>query len=142
ECFQGQIVKYELSYSYPGLGERDMLASYFPIEGAEGVDRAACILRDITEQRSAAELLRQSQRQLVEAQHIAHVGSWYWDLRTNDRSWSEELYRIFGLNPDEPSLSYETALAKVVHPDDLDLFQSAVEASLASGEPCNVTYRI
>jgi PAS domain S-box-containing protein len=142
ECFRGKVVKYELSYSYPKLGERDLLASYFPIEGRDGADRAVCILKDITEQRSAEELLRQSQRQLIEAQHIAHIGSWHWDLKTNDGSWSEELYRIFGLNPGEPPPSFETALDKFIHPDDLDLFQKAVEASRTTGEPCNVTYRI
>jgi PAS domain S-box-containing protein len=53
ECFQGKIVRYEIREQYPKLGERDMLVSFFPIEGSEGVDRAVCLLQDITERKRA-----------------------------------------------------------------------------------------
>jgi PAS domain S-box-containing protein len=46
ECFQGKVVKYELRCNYPKLWERDLLISYFPVEGPFGVDRAACVLQD------------------------------------------------------------------------------------------------
>ena len=51
ECFQGNVIKYEMKYSYPKLGDRDLFVSYFPIEGPAGVDRVACVLRDITERK-------------------------------------------------------------------------------------------
>ncbi len=51
ECFQGNIIKYEMKYSYPKLGDRDLLISYFPIESPAGIDRVACVLRDITERK-------------------------------------------------------------------------------------------
>jgi len=53
ECFRGSIVKYAMKYTYPKLGERDLLLSYFPIDGPNGIDRAACVLQDITEQKRA-----------------------------------------------------------------------------------------
>ncbi len=62
ECFQGRVVKYELRYSYPKLGERDLLVSYFPIEGPGGIEQAACILQDITEHKQAEEALRQTEQ--------------------------------------------------------------------------------
>jgi PAS domain S-box-containing protein len=62
ECFQGRVVRYELRFPYPNIGERDLFLSYFPIEGAGGVDRAACILRDITEQRRAEKALRKAEK--------------------------------------------------------------------------------
>jgi PAS domain S-box-containing protein len=64
ECFQGKVVKYEMKLSYPTVGERDLLLSYFPIEGVNGVDRAACILRDITDRKRAEEALLEMNRAL------------------------------------------------------------------------------
>jgi PAS domain S-box-containing protein len=62
ECFQGRVVRYELRNPYPNLGERDLFLSYFPIEGPGGVDRAACIFRDITEQKRAEKALRKAEK--------------------------------------------------------------------------------
>jgi PAS domain S-box-containing protein len=61
ECFKGRVVEYERKYTYPVLGERDLSLSYFPIQGAMGVDQIACILRDITELKQAHEALRRSE---------------------------------------------------------------------------------
>ncbi len=52
-CFQGKVVRYEMQYAYPSRGERDLFISYFPIEGPSGVDRVACVLQDITDQKEA-----------------------------------------------------------------------------------------
>ena len=59
ECFEGKVVVFEQKIAYPHLGERDLLTSYFPIEGPDGVDRVACILQDITERRKAEAALHQ-----------------------------------------------------------------------------------
>jgi PAS domain S-box-containing protein len=60
ECFQGNTVRYELREQYPKLGERDILVSYFPIEGPHGVDRAAVILQDITDRKRAEKAILES----------------------------------------------------------------------------------
>jgi PAS domain S-box-containing protein len=58
ECFRGNVVRYEMKFSYPTVGERDLLLSYFPIQDANGtIDSAACILHDITERKRAEEAL-------------------------------------------------------------------------------------
>ena len=61
ECFQGKVVQYHMKYEYPELGERDLFVSYFPIEGADGIDRIASVLQDITERKRAEEALRRSE---------------------------------------------------------------------------------
>jgi PAS domain S-box-containing protein len=66
ECFEGKVVRYELRYKFPNLGERDLFASYFPIEGRNGVDRLAFILQDITEHKLAEEELRLAKEKLAE----------------------------------------------------------------------------
>ena len=63
ECFRGKVVEYELTYKYPGLDERDLSASYFPIEGPAGIDRIAIVLRDITERKQAQEALQRSEEE-------------------------------------------------------------------------------
>src|SRR5258708_1890266 len=62
ECFQGKVVQYELWYEYPRLGRRALQASYFPLEGPTGIDRAVAILRDVTEQKRAEERLREYEK--------------------------------------------------------------------------------
>jgi PAS domain S-box-containing protein len=53
EAFKGKVVRFQKRYKYPAIGERDFSVSYFPIQGRTGVDRVACILQDITEQKQA-----------------------------------------------------------------------------------------
>ena len=73
ECFQGRVVHYELRYKYPHLGERDLDVSYFPIEGPHGVDRAACVLQDVTERKRANATIRQEQEQAQRYLDVARV---------------------------------------------------------------------
>ena len=68
ECFQGKIVKFEMKYTYPEIGERDVLISYFPIEGAKGIDRVACIVQDITDRKQLEAVLAGMSGKLIEAQ--------------------------------------------------------------------------
>jgi PAS domain S-box-containing protein len=67
ECFLGKVVQYEMTYNFPKLGQRDLSVSYFPIEGPAGVDRIACVLRDITERRVSEEALRKSEERFSKA---------------------------------------------------------------------------
>ena len=93
---------------------------------------------DITTRKRAGEALRQSEERLRRAQEIAHLGSWELDLTTNHLTWSDEVYRIFGLEPQEFSATYEAFLDSV-HPDDRAAVEEAYSHSLATG---NNTYEI
>ncbi len=62
ECFQtGKVVAYDMKYAYPSLGERELFATYFPIEGPTGVERIAAILQDVTESKRAERALKESE---------------------------------------------------------------------------------
>jgi formate hydrogenlyase transcriptional activator len=61
ECFQGKVVRYEMTYQYPKVGARDIFASYFPIEGPKEIDRIAAVVQDMTERRQAEEAIRRSE---------------------------------------------------------------------------------
>ncbi|HYU98526.1 MAG TPA: PAS domain S-box protein [Pyrinomonadaceae bacterium] len=140
ECFQGKVVTHEMSYVFLEKGERQLSVSYFPIEGPHGIDRAACVLNDITEQKRAQESLRRSESQLAEAQRLASVGSWTWDVRTGEITWSDELYRIFGLQPQKINFGKEAF--ELIHPDDRERVISTVKTSLKTKEAYSFYYRV
>jgi two-component system cell cycle sensor histidine kinase/response regulator CckA len=96
---------------------------------------------DISERKRAEEKLIQSERQLAEAQQLAHVGNWNWDLQSNTLTWSDEHYRMFGLQPQEFTPSYQ-ALLEYVHPQDRDRVTETVERSLKTLEPFSYHIRV
>lgn len=71
---------------------------------------------DVTERKEAEEALRAQEKQLRRAQQMAHLGYWEWDVRSDVVTWSDEVYRIYGLDAQIP-LTYARLLA-VVHPGD------------------------
>src|ERR1700752_2799913 len=86
-------------------------------------------------QKTLAELsreLRESKARLEEAQRIAHVGHWEWDLETNVVVWSDETYRIFGLKRQERPMDLAT-VREMVHHDDREALYSEVDVELAAG---------
>lgn len=87
---------------------------------------------DITERKLAEEALRESQDHLNRAQEIAHLGSWELDLVNNVLTWSDEVYRIFGLKPQEFGATYE-AFLEYVHPDDRAAVDDAYTSSIREG---------
>ena len=74
---------------------------------------------DITEIKRREAALRQSEDNLATAQRIAHLGSWEWDFATDERRWSDEMYRIFGFEPGQIP-SDRDALTRIIHPADQD----------------------
>jgi PAS domain S-box-containing protein len=74
ECFEGKVVRYEVKYSYPKLGARNISASYFPIRGPLGIDRIACVLQDVTERKAAEETLRENEEKFRRVFRDAGVG--------------------------------------------------------------------
>ncbi|MGY5873334.1 MAG: PAS domain S-box protein [Candidatus Thorarchaeota archaeon] len=91
--------------------------------------------------RESEQKLRESETRLAEAQRIAHSGSWVWDIEDNLILWSDEIYRIFGLAPQEFSATYE-AFLESVHPDDRELVRNSVEDAIHKKEQYSIDHRI
>ena len=96
---------------------------------------------DITKRKLAEEKLKQSQAALAEAQRVAHVGNWSYDLLTKKITWSEELFRIFGLDITKPEPTYPQLLKKIL-PEDRAVFQRAVALTIKLGICYQFDFRI
>ncbi len=94
------------------------------------------------ERKRASERIGQRESQLAEAQRLTHIGSWNWDFRTRRLEWSDEHYRIFGLEPGEIHPGYFSTVDEYVHPEDRGLVKDAVENTLTSLEPFDLHYRV
>jgi PAS domain S-box-containing protein len=77
--------------------------------------------------------LRESEQRLSRAQEIAHLGSWELDLEANRLTWSDEVYRIFGLQPQEFDATYQ-AFIQAIHPDDRAAVDTAYSSSVREGK--------
>ncbi len=82
--------------------------------------------------------LKESEKSLSEAQRMAHIGNWDWDIVNDKMYWSDELYRIFGITPLK-SLSYNDALS-AIHPGDRSYLDSAIKEAF-NGKPFSINFR-
>jgi PAS domain S-box-containing protein len=95
----------------------------------------------LAERESATTELRKTASRLGEAQALAHIGSWEWDIRRDVVKWSEELYRMFGIDPQAGPVDYSTYLERL-HPDDRPFVNAIVERALAERRPFAFEHRI
>jgi len=84
--------------------------------------------------------LKQVEASLTEAQRLAHIGNWAFDLQTEEITWSEELYRMFGLDPAQPVPPYADYLQKI-HPDDRPRLLQCIEQAILQGSPYQIDYQ-
>lgn len=96
---------------------------------------------EIVIRKQAEESLRRSEARLTEAQRIARLGNWELDLTSNILLWSDEIYRIFEIDPARFGTSYE-AFLDAIHPDDREMVNHAYTRSVADRIPYAITHRL
>jgi PAS domain S-box-containing protein len=94
----------------------------------------------LSERRAAQGDLQRERANLAEAQELAHIGSWEWSIVDNRVTWSDELFRIYGLKP-EPEVTYRSYLDHI-HPDDRELVRQTFTQALDDGEPFSFDHRV
>ena len=127
-----------------GVALRDRGAEREQADRRDGEEALENLHRDrlvaAAERDEAAESLRQAAIGLAEAQALAHIGSWEWDIAGDRVTWSNELYRIYDLQPERGELNYEAYLSRI-HPGDRDRVRSTIAVALEEGHAFEMTHR-
>ena len=97
--------------------------------------------QDITARRKAEDALKAGQKTLEEAQHIARLGSWEWNVRTGELQWSKELYEIYGVDPVSFNPTMEL-FTDFIHPADRDRLNTIMDRLVSGGQPVDLDFRI
>jgi len=137
----GRISKeknYGLRAEFYGRDEVGTLAGAFNdmLERVQERDAELARYREHLEQEVAQRTAR-----LTEAQRIAHLGNWEWDIVNNTLDWSDEIYRIFGLTQQQFGGTYDAFLS-AVHPEDRQLVETRIREAVELGHPYSVDHRI
>jgi PAS domain S-box-containing protein len=101
----------------------------------------AKVTRDITERRKITEALLLHERLLDETQRLARLGSWEWDIEGDHITWSDEMFRIFGIRRDEFAPTYAAYVGRL-DPDDRVVAEELIRRCVESGDPYVFDHRV
>ncbi|MDC0744604.1 PAS domain-containing sensor histidine kinase [Polyangium mundeleinium] len=145
----------ELREAWPAFLEAGRFKAEGPFQRADGTTfigefaaqthfipgRHLSTLRDVSARKQSEEALRLSEQRLARAQRIAKIGSWEWVAATDETTWSDEVFRLFGLPPSDEKKAYGEFLA-FVHPLDRARVDEAVQRALRGLATYSIDYRI
>jgi diguanylate cyclase (GGDEF)-like protein/PAS domain S-box-containing protein len=123
------------------LGVLRVSAVTLPVEDSRLLNRLAEVLGTSMSRGRRSEELARSERRMVEAQRISQVGSYDFEIATNTNIWSDQLYRIYGREPQSFNASYEIFLS-MLHPDDREHVMSVHQRSMETLEPFEMEERV
>jgi PAS domain S-box-containing protein len=112
-----------------------------PRRRADGSSAGALLTAESIGDRASYDALARSEERLAEAQRLAHVGSWEWEVGADVVHWTDEMYRIYGLEPGAVAITYQSFLERVL-PEDRAHTEAVVRAALQQGEPFVYDHRI
>jgi PAS domain S-box-containing protein len=139
---RGETLTFDREILHPDGRKRLCHAYYVPhIDDSGRVVGVVALVEDVTERRRSEQALRQSQQSLANAQRIAHIGNWDWDVATGKVGWSDEVFRIFGFEAGAFQPSYDV-FHHLIHPEDRDAIMAAASNSRQGERHYQIDYRI
>jgi PAS domain S-box-containing protein len=138
----GEPQTFDREITTPSGEVRYTQVSYVPDIADETVRGFFVLVTDITERRRIERELERSRTLFADAERVAHIGSWEWDIPGNEVVWSDGLYAIYGIERAEFEGEYRPGGSKYVHPDDRRRVQEEVERAVDTGAPVDFEFRI
>ncbi len=132
---------YDNEYRYRVNGKEKVIWSRGRIADRNGTKIMVGTVMDITARHQMLQQLRESDERFKQAQARTHIGNWTWDIVNDKVSWSDEMFRIYGLEPQSQEVNYDTYISHI-HPDDQETRKAQVQRVFETGEPEDHHYRI
>ncbi len=98
-------------------------------------------IMDVTDAHKMLQRLRESEKLYIQAEALTHIGNWKWDIEQDIVEWSDELYRIHGLQPGSEAITLKK-VNSYVHEDDRDHLNEKIQQCIENGKPYDVYYRL
>jgi PAS domain S-box-containing protein len=130
---KGTCTPYEKEYQRRDGTRISLILADTMLPGPE--EQIAAFALDITESKQAEYSLRENERKLQEAQEMAHLGFWNWDIKTGAVEWSEEVFRIFCLDPKEFTPHIDSILALSPWPEDHQREKEIISTAIQNHDP-------
>lgn len=142
-ALDGKTQLFDREIRTPSGEVRYTQASYIPDVDEDGEVRGFFVLvTDITERRRIEEELERSHARLREAERLARLGSWEWDIPDGKMTCSDGLFEIYGISAEDFDENYEVGSSKYVHPDDRDFVHREMQQAVETGAQIDFEYRI
>ncbi|HYQ78527.1 MAG TPA: PAS domain-containing protein [Solirubrobacterales bacterium] len=141
-ALRGEKQLFDRAIPTPSGEVRYTQASYIPDVGGGEVHGFFVLVTDITERRKIEREMAHSRARLADAERVARLGSWEWDIPSNRLTCSDGLFAIYGIEPEEFDGVYAPANSKFIHPDDRELVETEMTQAVESGTPVDFEYRI
>jgi PAS domain S-box-containing protein len=112
-----------------------------PPETVKFLEDMAALIGEAVHRFNVEEALVLNEQRLLNAQRVTHIGNWEWDIIKNRLWWSDEIYSIFGLEPKQFCVTYDTFLS-IVHPEDRKLVEESVNKAVYDGQAYDIDHRV
>jgi|GEM_PF-1812560 len=133
---------YECEFRYVRNGNEKVLWSKAVVYYEDGKPAGLKgTVMDVTDRHYMVKRLERNEELYKQAQAIAHIGNWSWEVFHDKVNWSDEMYRIFGIDPSGGPITYERYLS-IVHPDDREMITHHVKRCLEEQVPYEFDHRV
>jgi PAS domain S-box-containing protein len=140
ETNQGRFEKRYIHKSGEIIWVRISNASVHDAQG--DLQYVVAYVQDITDEKNAAQIIRESEENLKNAQKYARIGSWIWNVKTDQLDWTDEMFRIFGIAKESFTGRLQDVISRAIHPDDLPKVNESNASVINNSKPSPVEYRI